>query len=383
MEGERFSALVAASSESLAKVGKGRGRGRGGKGRGRRNHSLPASRLNSNIKASGGLDESRDVRETTDDTGVNVTSRHQIGKDNVKIEDDMKAEGGGVASSTGMEFSEKGSRSYHASKRNEEFRDQSNKSNNDAYNRNNNSDSSETGTTRDGSEKTGGSSSSSNNGERGVKGDEQRIALLAKKKPLTSLDPEDWINEVVAIVGGRLLHSIGKVLRSGNGWVQLLTSSGEVAKRAYELAVVNSDELDEEWEKEMSIVEEMEKQLNTGSPSPNSKSGGGAAARTRNSSRSPMQNLNEWRSRYSQADGGDEYGTFSGASPDDDMDVSHHNIFFTPARGLPDPTMNSSEVVEAYPTSLQCCVTSASTNPLSIPYVSDYRWFQQLGLSLS
>ncbi len=323
-EGERLSALAAASSESFAKGGKGRGRGRGG--RGRRNHSLPA-RSNSNIKSSGGLGESRDTHETTDDTGMSVSSRQRIGKENAKMEDDMKAEGD-VTSSTCMEFSEKGSRSYHASRRNEGFRDRNYKSN--GGDGNNYSDSSESGTPRDGSEQAGSSGSSSNNGER-VKENEQRNAVLAKKKPLTSLDPEDWINEVVAIVSGRLLHTVGKVLRSGNGWVQLLTSSGEVAKRAYELAVVNADEFDEEWEKQMAIIEEMEKRLNAGSPSPNSKSGGGTSARTRNCSRSPMQILNEWRSRYSQANGDDENGTISGASPDDDMDVSHNILSLAPS----------------------------------------------------
>jgi hypothetical protein len=34
---------------------------------------------------------------------------------------------------------------------------------------------------------------------------------------------------------------VGKVLRSGNGWVQLMTSVGEMAKRAYELELIAAD----------------------------------------------------------------------------------------------------------------------------------------------
>jgi hypothetical protein len=34
---------------------------------------------------------------------------------------------------------------------------------------------------------------------------------------------------------------VGKVLRSGNGWVQLMTSVGEMAKRAYELELIAPD----------------------------------------------------------------------------------------------------------------------------------------------
>ncbi len=324
VDSKRF-AEMSAATRPLVKGGKGRGRGRGGRSRGRRNYSLSAR---SNSVKSGGLSESLNTRDTTVDTGDN-DSRRRMGTDNTaKMSDDMEAEGDD-SSSTGMELDNSyssrqssGKGRPHSSRRNEGFRDRNNKRNDDR----NNSD--EVGTHRDESEQAG-SSSSSNNGDK-VKtgGGGRRNAALTKKTPLTSLDPEDWVSQIVAIVAGRLMHSVGIVLRSGNGWVQLLTNSGEVAKRAYELEVVNVDELDEDWEKQMAIIEEMEKRLYTEPSSSNSKSG--TSGRTRNFSRSPIRNFNEWSNRYSQGEEGDEDGEISGALPDDDIDVSILDILYLP-----------------------------------------------------
>ncbi len=324
---KRFAEISA--NRPLVKGGKGRGRGRGGRNRGRRNYSLS---VRSNSVKSGGLSESLNTCDTTEDTGENE-SRRRLGTDNTaKVSDDTEAEGDD-SSSTGMELDNSYSsrqssgrgRSSHSSRRNEGFRDRNNKSNGDRNN--NNTD--EVGTHRDGSEQTG-SSSSSNNGDK-VKtggGGRRRNVALRKKTPLTSLDPEDWVGQIVAIVAGRLMHSVGIVLHSGNGWVQLLTNSGEVAKRAYELEVVNVDDFDEEWEKQLSVIEEMEKRLHTESSSSNPKNG--TSGRTRNFSRSPVRNLNEWSNRYSQGEGGDEDGDNSSALPDDDIDVSILDILYLP-----------------------------------------------------
>lgn len=55
---------------------------------------------------------------------------------------------------------------------------------------------------------------------------------------LSSIDADTWVNQTVRIKGGRFAGYTGRVLRSGNGWVQLATSMGEVAKRAYELQLL-------------------------------------------------------------------------------------------------------------------------------------------------
>lgn len=57
---------------------------------------------------------------------------------------------------------------------------------------------------------------------------------------LSTLDPDTWEGILVKIKGGGKFQGlIGKVLRSGNGWVQLdCRSSGEIAKRAYELELM-------------------------------------------------------------------------------------------------------------------------------------------------
>ncbi len=331
-ENERFTAL-AASSMSL-KGGKGRGgKGRGGRGKGGKRNVPLHLKLHSG--KSGGLSESRDTQHQTTEGGTTDENefKRQLGTDNTKMVDVTETDGGN-SNSAGMELDHSSSvrlpsgrgRSSNVSRRSEGFRDRNKKSSNG----------SETGAPHDGYDQRG-SSSSPNDGERGVKnggggGGRRSNVTLAKKKPLTSLDPEEWINQVVAIVGGRLIHSVGKVLRSGNGWVQLLTSSGEVAKRAYELEVVNAGNFDEEWEKQMAIIEDIEKQMLADSSSPISK--GGISTRTRNFSTSHVRSLNDWNNRYSQADGGDDDGNNSVASPDDDMDVSCKNFSITPSLTL-------------------------------------------------
>jgi hypothetical protein len=54
---------------------------------------------------------------------------------------------------------------------------------------------------------------------------------------LTSVDPDAWPGMVVRVKGS---SRTGTVLKTGNGWVQVNTSTGEIAKRAYELQVVSS-----------------------------------------------------------------------------------------------------------------------------------------------
>jgi len=63
---------------------------------------------------------------------------------------------------------------------------------------------------------------------------------------LSAVDADVWINKLVRIKGGRFTGHTGRVLRSGNGWVQLQTAMGEVAKRAYELQLLPSSEQDQE-----------------------------------------------------------------------------------------------------------------------------------------
>lgn len=52
-------------------------------------------------------------------------------------------------------------------------------------------------------------------------------------------DPDTWVGQQVSLLSGKHAGHQGKVLSSGNGWVQILTTQGEeVAKRAYELQVI-------------------------------------------------------------------------------------------------------------------------------------------------
>ncbi|KAJ1448248.1 hypothetical protein M885DRAFT_590975 [Pelagophyceae sp. CCMP2097] len=71
------------------------------------------------------------------------------------------------------------------------------------------------------------------------------VAAGAKESRLlsySSLDAEKWVGLHVRIKAGRLAGSAGRILRSGNGWVQLRTQQGEVAKRAYELELLGESE---------------------------------------------------------------------------------------------------------------------------------------------
>lgn len=61
-------------------------------------------------------------------------------------------------------------------------------------------------------------------------------------KLLSSVDAEKWVGMYVKIRVGRLAGVIGRIMGSGNGWVQLRTLRGEVAKRAYELELVPDGE---------------------------------------------------------------------------------------------------------------------------------------------
>jgi len=57
-------------------------------------------------------------------------------------------------------------------------------------------------------------------------------------------DPETWVGQRVSLLSGKHAGHQGKVLSSGNGWVQILTTQGEeVAKRAYELQVIEINSL--------------------------------------------------------------------------------------------------------------------------------------------
>jgi hypothetical protein len=55
---------------------------------------------------------------------------------------------------------------------------------------------------------------------------------------LNSIDPDTWVGKIVMVRGGKDDGLSGKVLRSGNGWVQVATKVGEFAKRAYDLYVI-------------------------------------------------------------------------------------------------------------------------------------------------
>lgn len=80
-------------------------------------------------------------------------------------------------------------------------------------------------------------------------------------KLLSSVDAEKWVGMYVKIRVGRLAGVIGRIMGSGNGWVQLRTLRGEVAKRAYELELVPDGEPlpeleeDEDDDVEMPLVQ--------------------------------------------------------------------------------------------------------------------------------
>lgn len=56
--------------------------------------------------------------------------------------------------------------------------------------------------------------------------------------PLISVPLDTWVGRYVRITTPRHNGTTGLVHRTGNGWVNLLTANGEVAKRAYDLVVI-------------------------------------------------------------------------------------------------------------------------------------------------
>eukprot|EP01039_Chlorochromonas_danica_P002678 gene2678-2926_t len=62
-----------------------------------------------------------------------------------------------------------------------------------------------------------------------------------KGQLLSAYDPETWVGRRVFVATGRHSGQSGIVRSSGNGWVQIDTPYGEVAKRAYELEVLIGD----------------------------------------------------------------------------------------------------------------------------------------------
>jgi hypothetical protein len=58
---------------------------------------------------------------------------------------------------------------------------------------------------------------------------------------LSYTDAEGWTGKEVRIITGRLAGTLARVSSTGNGWVQLETASGDLAKRAHELT------LDVDW----------------------------------------------------------------------------------------------------------------------------------------
>lgn len=59
---------------------------------------------------------------------------------------------------------------------------------------------------------------------------------------LTSVDPTTWVNKKVRIAGGKYNGQVALVKSSGNGWVQLVSNFGEIAKRATELTLLADDD---------------------------------------------------------------------------------------------------------------------------------------------
>eukprot|EP00629_Pelagomonadales_sp_RCC1024_P007044 CAMPEP_0119276288 /NCGR_PEP_ID=MMETSP1329-20130426/15161_1 /TAXON_ID=114041 /ORGANISM="Genus nov. species nov., Strain RCC1024" /LENGTH=255 /DNA_ID=CAMNT_0007276717 /DNA_START=291 /DNA_END=1055 /DNA_ORIENTATION=+ len=70
------------------------------------------------------------------------------------------------------------------------------------------------------------------------RGKRQAAQLLSSVLTGRAVDAEQFVGTHVRIRVGRLGGQVGRILRSGNGWVQLRTQKGEIAKRAYELEIV-------------------------------------------------------------------------------------------------------------------------------------------------
>lgn len=61
-------------------------------------------------------------------------------------------------------------------------------------------------------------------------------------KSLQETDHEKWVGQRVIITAGKQKGAVGIVRSTGNGWIQIDTNMGEVAKRVYELAIYNENE---------------------------------------------------------------------------------------------------------------------------------------------
>lgn len=59
--------------------------------------------------------------------------------------------------------------------------------------------------------------------------------------PLISVPLDTWVGRYVRITTPRHNGTTGLVHRTGNGWVNLQTSLGDVAKRAYDLVVIPAE----------------------------------------------------------------------------------------------------------------------------------------------
>jgi len=70
-------------------------------------------------------------------------------------------------------------------------------------------------------------------------GNSNQVAGSTKQVMLDTIDPELWTGTIVHILGGKCHDQRGEIMRSGNGWVQIITENKEeVAKRAHELIVI-------------------------------------------------------------------------------------------------------------------------------------------------
>ncbi len=97
--------------------------------------------------------------------------------------------------------------------------------------------------------KTDENESQSNHAEKSIKKTVSSVSLSSvgsgkssnKRLLLSATDPDTWVNKIVTLIDGKYDGMIGRVLRSGNGWVQVEVDGTEVPKRAYELEVERDD----------------------------------------------------------------------------------------------------------------------------------------------
>lgn len=64
------------------------------------------------------------------------------------------------------------------------------------------------------------------------------LHVLQDEFALISVPLDTWVGRFVRITTPRHNGTTGLVHRTGNGWVNLQTSLGDVAKRAYDLVVI-------------------------------------------------------------------------------------------------------------------------------------------------